>query len=48
MEERQIVKVGIIGAGERGVYTLGARMAERFKQERFLVTALADYNGPVN
>jgi predicted dehydrogenase len=44
MEERQIVKVGIIGAGERGVYTLGARMAERFKQERFLVTALADIN----
>lgn len=42
MEKEQIVKIGIIGAGERGVYTLGARMAERVQHEGFVVTALAD------
>ncbi|SRR6056297_59058 len=38
----QTVKIGIIGAGERGVYTVGARMAERVNQEGFIVHALAD------
>ncbi len=42
MEYEQTVKIGIIGAGERGVYTLGARMAERVHDEGFVVTALAD------
>ncbi len=44
MENEQTVKIGIIGAGERGVYTLGARMAERVHHEAFVVTALADIN----
>ncbi len=42
MDYDQPVKIGIIGAGERGVYTLGARMAERVQQEGFVVRALAD------
>ena len=38
------IGVGIIGAGERGVFTIAARMAERVHEERFIVKALADLN----
>jgi len=44
VERRKTIGVGIIGAGERGVYTVGARMAERVESEGFLIQAVADVN----
>jgi predicted dehydrogenase len=44
MDNNQPINVGVIGAGERGVYTIGARMAERVKTEKFIIRALSDIN----
>jgi len=42
MDNDSSIGVGIIGAGERGVYTVGARMAERVHEEHFIVRAISD------
>ena len=44
VDQKKTIGVGIIGAGERGVYTIGARMAERVKSDGFVVEAIADIN----
>jgi len=44
VENKRTIGVGIIGAGERGVYTIGARMAERVDSEGFVIEAVADVN----
>lgn len=42
--ETKTVGVGIIGAGMRGVYTLGSRMADLAEETGFRISALCDNN----
>ena len=44
VEHKRTIGVGIIGAGERGVYTIGARMAEQVDNEELVIRAVADVN----
>lgn len=44
MQEKKVVKVGIIGLGVRGVHSIGRLMAQDYPNTKFFITALCDRN----